>query len=176
MTKSKASVSGWQKLAVILFITYFIVLIWILLFKMGVRFSYMDNRQVNLIPFSSLASKDTGVGEIVMNVLIFVPVGVYLSIIAGWGVRMKLLLFFSISLLIETLQYTFRIGAFDVTDLLTNTSGGIVGVLLFYSCKKVLMSNDKAKKFLTTLAAIGTVMIIVFLVLLKTGNLWIRYQ
>lgn len=40
-----------NKLTIVLFVIYFIALFWILLFKLGVQFSYMENRQVNLIPF-----------------------------------------------------------------------------------------------------------------------------
>lgn len=147
-----------------------------MLFKLGVKFSYMDNRQVNLIPFETLASKDTGVAEIILNVLIFIPVGIYAGIIMESGVRKMFLLFFMISLVVEALQYTFRIGAFDVTDLITNTSGGMIGFFLFYGSTKLFGGARQARKYLTALGAIGTILMILFLVLLKTGNLGIRYQ
>lgn len=34
------------------------------------------------------------------------------------------------SLLVETLQLVFRVGCFDVDDMILNTLGGIVGYLL----------------------------------------------
>jgi glycopeptide antibiotics resistance protein len=61
-----------NKLTSVLFIIYLIVLFWILLFKLGVRFSYMENRNVNLIPFGKI-----DVSETILNVVIFVPLGIY---------------------------------------------------------------------------------------------------
>ena len=67
-----------KKLTIVLFSIYLVALFWILLFKLGVRFSYMENRKVNLIPFESLISNGKiGFGEIIMNVIIFLPLGIY---------------------------------------------------------------------------------------------------
>jgi glycopeptide antibiotics resistance protein len=41
-----------NRLTTVLFIIYLIAIWWILLFKLGVRFSYMEKRSVNLIPFN----------------------------------------------------------------------------------------------------------------------------
>lgn len=43
---------GLNRLTLLLFTIYLIVLYWILLFKLGVRFSYIDKRSVNFIPFN----------------------------------------------------------------------------------------------------------------------------
>jgi hypothetical protein len=40
----------------------------------------------------------------------------------------------------------------------------------------VLGDNVKTQKFINTIAAVGTVVMILFLVLLRTNNLWIKYQ
>ena len=67
-----------NKLTNAFFIIYLIVLFWILLFKLGVQFSYMGKRSVNLIPFSEplISNGRTDVGEIILNVVIFVPLGI----------------------------------------------------------------------------------------------------
>jgi len=67
-----------NRITIILFISYLIALCWILLFKLGVRFSYMGNRRVNLIPFSEplILNGKIDVGEIILNVVIFMPLGV----------------------------------------------------------------------------------------------------
>ena len=85
-------------------------------------------------------------------------------------------LFFLISLIVETLQFILRAGAFDVTDTITNTLGGIVGLMIFKAIEKVFKTSAKAQKFINIIAATGTVIMILFLLLLKTNNLWIRYQ
>ena len=62
-----------------LFIIYFLVLIWVLIFKLGVEFSYMSNRNVNLIPFSEFFNSGGKVdpGGLIMNIIIFIPFGIY---------------------------------------------------------------------------------------------------
>ena len=82
-----------NKLTNVLFIIYLIALFWILLFKLGVRFSYMEKRNVNLIPFAKI-----DVAEIILNVVIFVPLGIYAGVsLERWGFVKKLFFFFKIS-------------------------------------------------------------------------------
>lgn len=42
-----------------------------------------------------------------------------------------------LSLLFEIVQWVFSIGASDITDLITNTSGGLCGMLLFLIMGKI---------------------------------------
>src|SRR6478752_4260852 len=89
------------KLTIVLLVIYLMALIWILLFKLGVRFSYMENRKVNLIPFS-----EPSIGEIIMNAVIFVPLGIYAGILfKRWTLGKNILFFFLTSLIIEGLQF-----------------------------------------------------------------------
>src|SRR5688572_15762711 len=90
-----------NKLTNTLFIVYILALFWILLLKLGVRFSYMENRSVNLIPFGEplMSNGKTDLGEIILNVVIFVPLGIYAGIIfKRWTLANKLFLFFLVSL------------------------------------------------------------------------------
>jgi glycopeptide antibiotics resistance protein len=161
-------------LTTLLFIIYLIAICWILLFKLGVRFSYMGKRRVNLIPFVDLSILNP---ENVLNVLIFVPLGIYLGVLfARWVLAKKLFFFFLLSLIIEGLQYVFGAGAFDVTDIITNTSGGIIGLILFKAIERGANSSVKAQKFINIIAATGTALMILLLVLLKLNMLPIRYQ
>ena len=169
---SKVS-NGTNKLTIVLFIAYLITLFWILLFKLGVRFSYMENRSVNLIPFSGKID----LGETILNVVIFVPLGIYAGILfKRWIFGKKLFFFFIFSSMVEGLQFILKAGAFDITDTITNTLGGIIGLLMFKAIEKGFKNSVKAQKIINTIASIGTFLMIVFLILLKTNNLWIRYQ
>jgi glycopeptide antibiotics resistance protein len=168
-----------NKLTIVLFVIYLIALFWILLFKLGVRFSYMENRKVNLIPFSEplILNGKIDFGEIIMNVVIFVPLGIYAGILfKRWIFGKNLFFFFLISLIVEGLQFILRVGAFDITDTITNTLGGIIGLMIFKAIEKVFKNSVKAQKFINIIAAIGTALMILFLLLLKTNNLWIKYQ
>ena len=171
--------SSTNKLTIVLFVIYLIVLFWILLFKLGVRFSYMANRKVNLIPFRELliSNGKSDFGEIIMNVIIFIPLGIYAAILfKRWAVAKNVFLFFLTSLMVETLQFTFRLGAFDVTDIITNTLGGIIGLMTFKIIEKLFKNSMKAQKLINVIAATGTILMLLFLLLLKTNNLPLRYQ
>jgi glycopeptide antibiotics resistance protein len=168
-----------NKLTSVLFVIYLIALLWILLLKLGVHFSYMESRTVNLIPFSKplILNGKIDFGEMVLNVVIFFPLGIYAGVLFGrWSVWKKILFFFLISLLIESVQLILRIGAFDITDIITNTSGGIIGLMLFKAIESVFKSSVKAQKLINILAAAGTVIMIVLLLLLKLDMLPVRYQ
>src|SRR5690349_6246270 len=118
-----------NRLTTVLFIIYLVALCWILLLKLSVRFSYMGNRRANLIRFKEPSIITS---ENILNLVIFVPLGIYAGILfERWPSSKKVLFFFLLSLLVEGLQYILRLGAFDVTDIITNTSGGVVGLILF---------------------------------------------
>ena len=163
-----------NRLTTVLFIIYLIALYWILLLKLGVRFSYMGNRRANLIPFSEPLILNS---ENILNVVIFVPLGIYAAILfERWISGKKLLFFFLLSLLVEGLQYILRVGAFDVTDMITNTLGGVIGLMIFKAVEKAFNNSVKAQKFINIIAAIGTVLMILLLLLLKMDMLPVRYQ
>ena len=163
-----------SKLTIVLFVIYLIVLFWILLFKLGVHFSYMGNRNVNLIPFND---SKINVSEIILNVVICVPLGIYAGILfKRWTFSAKFFFFFLISSVFEVLQFILRVGAFDITDIVNNTLGAIVGLMIFKAIEKLFQNSGKTHKFINIFATIGTVLMISFLLLLKMNMLPIRYQ
>ncbi|WP_263121103.1 VanZ family protein [Cellulomonas sp. RIT-PI-Y] len=83
------------------------------------------------------AAKSIVVLQVVFNVLLFLPWGIFARGFAGWGVVRSTVTAALASLLIEGTQYTgvfgligcsYRIG--DVDDLMTNTLGGLLGALV----------------------------------------------
>jgi len=163
-----------NKLTIVLFVIYLIALFWILLFKLGVQFSYMEKRSVSLIPFSD---GRIDVGGIILNVVVCVPLGIYAGVLfKGRNFNTKLFFFFLISSMFEVLQFIFKVGAFDVTDIITNTVGGIIGLMIFKVIEKIFKNSHTAQKFINIIATIGTVLMILLLVLLKMNMLPVRYQ
>ncbi|MEB2776307.1 VanZ family protein [Algoriphagus sp. D3-2-R+10] len=163
-----------DKLTKTLLFVYLLVLGWIILLKLGVEFSYMENRNINLIPFANGYYDEM---ETILNVVIFIPLGIYAGVLfRNRTFKFNLLFFFLISLMLEGLQYAFRFGTFDVTDLLTNTSGGIIGYVLFWTLQKFNSKSLKAQKYINIIGAIGTFLIVSLLLLLKLNMLPIRYQ
>lgn len=168
------------KLTQVLFVIYLMSLVWILLFKLGVHFSYVgSSRIINLLPYREplFLNGKFDWSETFMNVVIFVPLGLYTGILyKRWSIEKKLFLVFSTSLIIEVLQYILAIGAADITDIINNSLGGIVGLMIYIGIEKVFKSRVKAQKFINIIATIGTITMIVLLFLLKTNHLGIRYE
>ena len=174
MSNHRKDNSVTNKVTTVLFIIYLIALFWILLFKLGVRFSDTGSRSLNLIPFNN---GKIDVSETILNVIIFVPPGIYAgALFKSWTFSTKLFFLFLISLVFEVLQFILRIGIFDITDIITNTSGGIIGLMIFKAIEKVFNNSVKAKKIINIVAAIGTVLMISLLLLLKMNMLPVRYQ
>ena len=152
---------------------------WIILFKLNVSFSYMGKRSINFIPYIEPLISDDKInfGEIILNVLIFIPLGLYAGVLyKSWSIGKKLIFFFLFSLVFELIQFIFGVGAFDITDLTNNTIGGVIGLMIFIRIDKVFKNSLNAQKFINIIATIGTVLIISLLILLKLNMLPVRYQ
>lgn len=145
----------------VLFIFYIFALIWIILFKMQFSFKgLVTSRSINLIPFgeSMMVNGMIDVKEIIANVLIFIPFGIYISMLKSeWTFIKKVGSGFIISFAVEILQFIFAIGASDITDIIGNTLGGIIGIGIFYAFYKVF--REKATKIINVVALIFTVLI-----------------
>ena len=165
-----------NKLTNVLFIIYLIALFWIIIFKFNVPFSYMGNmRRINLIPFRELILNGKfAFSQIIMNVVIFVPLGIYAGILfKRWIIGKKFFLFFLISLICEVSQFILGIGASDITDIINNTLGGIIGLMIYKGIEKTLKNSVKAQKFINIIATIGTILMLSLLLLLRINNLLI---
>lgn len=163
-----------NKLTTLLLIIYLAVLFWIIVLKLNISFSYKGTRNVNFIPFREplLYNGRIDYNEIFLNILIFVPLGLYLGILfKKLTTARKVLSFFMVSLFCEICQFVLRIGAFDITDIINNTFGGIIGLLFLKGLEKAFNSPVKAQKLINIIATIGTILIVSTLLYLKINRL-----
>ncbi len=168
-----------NRLTAFLFLLYLVALFWILLFKLGVQFAYMDNRSITLIPFREYFRYHSkiDVAGTILNVAAFIPLGIYTgTLFKTWTFGKNLFFFFLVSLVIESLQYLLAVGAFDSTDIITNTFGGVIGLLVCKAIQIAYKPRIRAQKIINTLAVIGTILMMVMLLLLKLNMLPVRYQ
>lgn len=150
----------------IVFGAYLFLLTWLVLFKFAFTIEEIPHlRQLNLIPFHYETSVAfiTHMKEVIYNILIFVPAGVYFTAFFGerkwWeGIGAS----FLISLSFEIIQWIFSIGVSDITDLLGNTLGGVLGTLLFVLFGKIL-----SKKRMRVINVVGAAVEIVGIALLS---------
>lgn len=161
-----------QRITTVLLTIYLIILTWIILLKMQVTTEMLPSiRNINLIPYgqSVIVNGRIDFTEIINNAIAFIPVGVYVAMLKPeWSFIKKVLPSVGISLIYEVLQYVFAIGATDITDVINNTIGGIVGVCIAALC--FTMFKEKAYKVLRTLAIIGTVLVCGLIVALIVAN------
>src|SRR5690625_5812165 len=104
----------------LLLILYLIILAWIILFKMQFSiealYQFTGFRSVNLVPFEGTAVYDgiLDIGEITYNVLIFIPFGIYISMLQpNCHFLQKIIHIAVVSLLFEVFKYIFIIGSWD---------------------------------------------------------------
>ena len=156
----------------ILFAVYTLILAWILLFKMSFSIDELyKNRSINIIPFmgSVIVNGKIDTSEIINNIIVFIPVGIYVCMLKkDWSILKKISVGFFISLGIEVLQFVLAIGATDITDLIGNTLGGIIGIGVYYLFSKVF--KDKINNIINTLALIATILLIALISILLLVN------
>ena len=151
-------------LATILFLIYLALLVWIILFKLQFSISDLDKvRSINLIPFHY--DKEVGAAfhltEVLENFLIFVPMGIYLQmLLPRTKLYVKFMLIAGTSFLLETMQYILAVGRSDITDVLTNTAGGLLGLAIYSMAARLIGNRIKANRLFSILAGIVSVVVI----------------
>ena len=151
-------------LTIALGVIYALLLTGVILFKFP--FSYDETggkRIVNLVPLMGSFSRDGVIrwDQIVENVLIFVPLGVYFCMVKGsWPFWKKTLLIAGVTVAFEIIQYIFAIGRADITDVLTNALGGIVGIGFYALLAKVL--RNRTNVVINIAALILTVFVLLY--------------
>jgi glycopeptide antibiotics resistance protein len=146
----------------ILCMVYLLLLMGIILFKLPFYSGPSDGiRVINLIPFQG-SFDETGVlvlREIIDNVIIFVPLGIYICMIKSeWSFVKKLIPVVCLTFAFEILQFIFAMGRSDITDILGNTLGGIIGIGLYFLSSKIL--KNRTVKIVNTFAFALTVCVV----------------
>ncbi|MBB3125551.1 glycopeptide antibiotics resistance protein [Paenibacillus rhizosphaerae] len=122
-------------------------------------------RSINLIPLHSIKEyifsnsatiKNFAFANVVGNIVIFIPLGTYLSLFKNNKRVIPILLFiFIASLFIEIIQGLLGMGASDIDDIILNGLGGIAGVLGYRFVLFILRDKKKVRTAITILSAIG---------------------
>ena len=140
---------------------YFLILIWLVLFKLDFNISSVLNyhhRSLNLIPFAG--PSNGSFREMIENVIIFIPFGLLLNInFKKNGFLPKFAFILVLSLTVELIQFIFAIGATDITDVITNTVGGFLGLKLYCLSNKYINN----KKLDRVIISVGTPLLLLLL-------------
>ena len=137
--KSKKMLSIFSK---ILFALYLILLVWVVIFKCNIAISltggYLYLKTITIqerfllymVPFQNGITK--WYSDTILNVIVFIPMGLYVSYFIKHKKFLKaLLISFGASLFIEVFQLFTLMGSYQSEDLIVNTLGGIIGYLIY---------------------------------------------
>lgn len=164
-----------SKITKILFIIYLIALFEIIVFKLEIPFTKMGYlRSINLIPFSEslIVNGVIDFSEIFMNIIIFIPLGIYIEMLfSKWSTIKKISVIFIVTLICEISQFIMAIGASDITDIINNTLGGIIGLLIMYILVKLFKDKYKIYKFMNIVATIGTTFMVLLISIVVFANI-----
>jgi glycopeptide antibiotics resistance protein len=153
---------------------YLLILLWLVLFKFSAHplsvLSNYQRRSLNLIPFAGTSSSN--LYQLVENIIAFIPFGLLLSInLKLTDFWRKLTYICAFSAAVEITQYVFAIGSTDITDIITNTLGGLVGLLLYDVANKHIQGEDLDRFIIVA----GTILIILFIIF-RTLVFRVRYH
>jgi len=129
-----------------LFMTYCVLMIWLLFIRGRIHNNYYVNQSYNLIPFQTLnrmgklLQSGTSLSEFAFrnifgNILLFVPLGVFFPLF--WQRQRRFAVFFAtvsvLIALVEILQMVTAVGVLDIDDWIANVFGGCLGFFLWRS-------------------------------------------
>lgn len=145
-----------QKTGWVLFVMYLIALVYFMFFaeSFGRTGNVQAEYAYNLELFKEIRRfivyrEQLGWKAVILNlggnVAGFMPFGFFLPVVSRRGRRWynTFLLGFFLSLCIETTQLVFKVGSFDVDDLLLNTIGGILGFLCYKEVQGVRIRRKR---------------------------------
>lgn len=148
-----------QKMGWVIFVCYLIFLAYFLFFSdyFGRGSHYQEKYAYNLIPLKEIkrfiiyrhvVGIKSFLLNIVGNIAGFMPCGFFLPVISR---RCKMflntaLLSFLFSFSIETIQLIFKVGSFDVDDMILNTLGGVLGYILYRIVQRIRIRRRKHAK------------------------------
>ena len=135
-------------LSLVIFCIYIVLLVWVIMFKCNLinsikdtytyfkEFTLKERFMFYLVPFKDyfegpfLSQLDTIIEDDILNVLFFLPLGIYTTfffkkyrILKTIGIGISLSMFF------ELFQLFSLIGSFSTKDIITNTLGAVLGYL-----------------------------------------------
>jgi len=135
---------------------YLVMVLFVTLMPFTISFEGTNNsfmETANFIPFRDLRLHYEGASrEILLNILMMIPFGFLYPIIKNKGVIETVSVTLLFSLIIECFQLlrvwwdSVEIRIFDVTDLITNTIGGLIGYLIFAVLDELFKKVKKTHK------------------------------
>ena len=155
----------------ILNIAFWIVLLFYAYLLIDTVFFARDaRRSVNLVPFDMITDKGFTL-NVWGNILMFIPLGLYaVNFMKKFNFWRALWVVIGASLGIEVLQYIFKRGVSDIDDLLLNTMGGLIGILIYLIFKVIFKSKERVHSAISILSLVIGVPVFLLVTILFLYN------
>lgn len=136
-------------------------------------------RTYNLMPIQTiyfyLSNGKNQVLDVVANVLLFVPLGIYIHAVSNKKkIVASMLVSLLMGLMIETLQYILATGSFDIDDILLNFLGSLFGIsichLAYHLSRKDNMQTNR------WIAIVSVMMIPLLILTVVEYGFWLDYS
>lgn len=139
------------------FVFYALFVICNILFKYVMPWDLLEEgryfaRSFNLIPFADLAAGNYNRLDVWGNIILFVPLGIYLPLCRKYKFGKTVAASAAVSTVLEISQYLFAIGACDITDIIYNTFGCLLGFLCFRLLLTIFKNHERVKVFTAAVA------------------------
>lgn len=140
---------------------FYLVVLFMILFR-----SRHTTRMIKLVPFATISNfllRDIHiftVSNLFGNILLFVPLGIYL-VLYGQGKKKAVFWVFLTSLAVEMIQTIFKMGVGDIDDIILNTFGGFLGIVGYSMIMRKIQEEEKAKNVAEIMAGILSVFILI---------------
>lgn len=142
---------------VLLFAVYLALLVWLVLWKLHLPFVGRDDmREIKLVPFVGGGGFGASAPlEVIGNVAVFAPFGIHLGMLAPrWRWWRVAVIVAAASAVLEAIQYLTAVGSSDVSDVIANTAGGLVGFGMLVLARRRLGAGGV--RLVTAALALGT--------------------
>jgi len=139
--------------------------------------SRVGERSVNLVPFRTIGDYLADLSgaahlrafarqNLLANIVIFVPLGVYAVLLnRDKRVWKNLLIVLGATVLAEAVQTAFKLGHGDIDDVILNCLGGLLGILLCKGLYRLCGDEKKARHAVAVAAPVIGAAAILFLLL-----------
>ena len=162
-----------RALTISVFVFYVIILLWITIFKcnhatpiyeLRIFLESMTVAERFAYATSKLTLKDGEMTEMILNVFIFIPFGILIPLLRGKTAPITTTVLALLStFFIECLQLLFCFGWFTYSDLILNTTGAVLGIIIYAVFVKRI--NEENKKTVLKLLNVFAIAIAVFAII-----------
>ncbi|MDR3215596.1 MAG: VanZ family protein [Bacilli bacterium] len=145
----------------LIFSSYLIISLYLLFFKNKI---YIDSSTMDLIPLFFYHANSFEYTMMIGNILMFVPFG---CLYQRFNLKISFFFIILLGLVIEGTQYIFKVGVFDLSDILLYTIGFYLGYLYFIIFKHHSLKYENLSYDIRLIITLMAILLIIALIIAR---------